>query len=296
MRAEVTPHTLLEIAADYEAAVSWLATVGFPVERGRLADYKKIVSRLAEDVPTQGWGDLSDPIRQDSVCTALLEVRELISIYRGLFGISDPAATRDIRLYFKGPFSPARELPHASSNRARNIGFELYLNALFAYAGYKPAYGTNADLSFTHQNQAFFLEAKRPTNAKAAEDLIDEANKQLSRRLKDLRSHKAKGIIALDLTKVINPDNKVILVSNEDHLHNLMYNEDRRQIDALSMIWHRKKHKRVVGVLLHYKLLTNFNPPGSLNTLKWIGSVKLEDDASIDEIGASLERVIRVIC
>lgn len=296
MRAEITPHTLQEIAADYESAVAWLTSAGFHVERGRLAEYKKIVATLATDHPTLGWGDLSDPARREMVCTTLLEVRELISIYRGLSGLNDPAATQDINLYLKGPFSPVLELPHNASNRPRNIGFELYLNALFAYAGFKPVYGTSADLCFNVEDQVFFVEAKRPTNAKMAAKLIGDANKQLTRRLKKLHSHKAKGIIALDLTKVINPNNKVMPVYSEEHLHALMFNEDRRQIDALSAVWHRKKHKRVVGVLLHYRLLAQFNAPDSLSTLKWIGAVKLEDEPTVDHIGASLERVVRAIC
>ena len=296
MRAEITPHTLQEIAADYEAAVSWLAAVGFPTERGRLAEYRKAISTLATDFPAHGWGDLSDAARRDLVCTTLLEVREVVSIYRGLSALNDPAATRDIKLYLKGPFSAVREMPHNASNRPRNIGFELYLNALFAYAGFKPIYGTNSDLSFNVEDQVFFVEAKRPTNTNAAADLIGDANKQLTRRLKDRHSHKAKGIIALDLTKIINPENKIMPVLSEEHLHALMFNEDRRQIDAFSEVWNSKKHKRVVGVLLHYRLLTNFNPPGSLNTLKWIGSVKLEDDPALDHIGAELEKVVRAVC
>ena len=296
MRAEITPHTLQEIAEDYEAAVSWLASAGFPIERGRLAEYRKAVDTLATDFPAHGWGDLSDAARRDLVCTTLLEVREMISIYRGLSGLDDPAATRDIKLYLKGPFSAVCEMPHNASNRPRNIGFELYLNALFAYAGFKPVYGTNADLSFNVEDQVFFVEAKRPTNAMAAADLISDANKQLTRRLNERHSHKAKGIIALDLTKIINPESKVLPVLNEAHLYDLMFNEDRRQIGALSEVWHSKKHKRVVGVLLHYRLLTNFNPPGSLNTLKWIGSVKLEDEPALDHIGAVLEKVVRAVC
>ena len=296
MRAEITPHTLTEIAADYEAAISWLASVGFPVERGRLAEYRQIVSRLAEDFPTQGWGDLTDAARQKAVCTALLEVRELISIYRGLSRLADPAATRDVSLYLKGPFSATEELPRSSSNRARNVGFELYLNALFAHAGFKPSYGTRADLSFALRGKVFFVEAKRPTNAKAAEDLVHEANKQLTTRLKDIHSHSAKGLIALDLSKVINPQSKVMPVFSEDHLHRLMYNEDRRQIEALSEVWHRKRHKRTIGVLLHYRLLTNFVASGSLNTLKWLGSVSFGTDPVIDEIAATLQGSVRAVC
>jgi hypothetical protein len=185
---------------------------------------------------------------------------------------------------------------HNSSNRPRNVGFELYLNALFAFAGFRPTYGRHADLSFYHMNQTFFVEAKRPTNAKRAEGLINNANKQLSRRLKDLRSHRAKGLIALDLTKVINPDGKVMPVFSEDHLCDLMYNEDKRQIEALRSSWHSGRHPRTVGVLLHYRLLTNFVHTGALNTLKWIGFVQFMDDPALADIKAKLEGVIQLVC
>lgn len=296
MRAEVTPHTLQEIAAEYVTATSWLASIGFPVERGRLAEYKRVIASLSTDFPTHAWGDLSDVSRRDLVCTALLEVRELISIYKGLSQLVDRESVEGIAHYLKGPFSPKDELPHTSSNRPRNVGFELYLNALFAYAGFKPTYNSDADLSFTAYGQTYFIEAKRPASAKAVEGLIQDANRQLTRRLTSFHSDEGRGVIALDLTKVINPDNRLMQVFGEDHLHTLMYNEDKLQIEALSAHWHRKRHERVVGVLLHYKLLTNFLPAGTLNTLKWIGSVKLSADPSIDQIGPALENVIRIVC
>lgn len=296
MRAEVTPHTIQEIAAEYSDAVAWLASIGFPVERGRLAEYQQVVTSLSANFPAHGWGDLSDAAHRERLCTALLEVRELISIHRGLAKLSDEESTRGFAHYLKGPYSPKNELAGAASNRPRNIGFELYLNALFAYAGFKPLYGSDADLSFTIGEQTFFLEAKRPTTSQATKELIGKANKQLARRLKMFPGNNAKGIIALDLTKVINPDNKVMPVYGEDHLHSLLYKEDKLQIELLSHCWHRKRHERVVGVLLHYKLLTNFLPTGSLNTLKWLSSVRLVDDPAIDNIGSALKNIIREVC
>jgi hypothetical protein len=296
MRVEVNQHTLREIADDYEAAVVWVASIGFPVERGRLAEYRRTITHLATDVAANGWGDLNDDKHRERVCTALLEVRELVSIHRGLATVLDSEATKGIHHYLKGPFSPTNELAHNSSNRPRNIGFELYLNALFAFAGFRPTYGSAADLSFVHMDQTYFIEAKRPTNANAAKGLISDANGQLYRRLKNLHSHGAKGFIALDLTKVINPQNKIMPVFDEEHLYKLMFNEDKRQIDALRSFWHSGRHPRVVGVLLHYRLLTNFVHTGALNTVKWIGFVNFIDDQSLIDINTKLEVAIPLVC
>lgn len=295
MRVEVTQHTLQEIATNYEAAISWVADIGFPIERGRLAEYRRAITELAQNYDTQGWGNFDDAVHRERVCTTLLEVRELVSIHRGFTGLNVDG-TKSLQHYLKGPFSPTRELSHNSSNRPRNVGFELYLNALFAFAGFRPTYGTNADLMFFHAEQLFFVEAKRPTAASTIETAIDDANRQLSKYLQQPNNQHAKGLIALDLTKVINPNSKVMPVYNEDHLHTLMYNEDKRQIAALSQRWHRKRHQRTVGVLLHYRILTSFLPTGNLNTLKWIGFVQLTNNPSLAEMNQKLEEAIPLVC
>lgn len=296
MRAEITPHTLREIAEDFESAVAWVESVGFGVNRGRIAEYRKTITDLSNGFDVNGWGSLDDKGHRDRICVALLEVRELVSIHRGLASTDDTTATAGLKHYLKGPFLPTNEFVHNSSNRPRNVGFELYLNALFAYAGFRPTYGTNADLSFGYADQTFFVEAKRPSNAGAAEGVIRDANKQLSQRLKGLRSDQAKGLIALDLTKVINPESKVMPVLDEDHLYNLMYNEDKRQIESLTPCWHKGCHPRTIGVLLHYRMLTNFVQTGALYTLKWIGFVYLRDDPTLADISAKLEAAIPLVC
>lgn len=296
MWAEVKPHTLREVAEQYEAAIVWVASIGFPVSRGRVDEYRRTITELSRDFPTPGWGDLDNTEHRERVCTTLLEIRELISIHRGLAPISEISATQSFKHYVKGPFSSTSESAHNASNRPRNIGFELYLNALFAYAGLLPKYGTNADLEFTHEGTTFFIEAKRPTTANAAESLISDANNQLTKRLNSLRNHQANGLIALDLTKVINPDGKVMSVFNEGHLYSLMHNEDKRQIANLSQYWHRGRHSRTVGALLHYRMLTNFVPNGDLNTLKWIGFVQFREDQKLNAISSKLEAVIQTMC
>lgn len=296
MRAEVTPHTLAEIAADYEAAVRWVGAVGFPVERGRIADYRKIVSSLSANFEVKGWGNLDDAAQRDRVFTALLEIRELVSIFRGLSETTTSAAVAGLKHYLKGPVLLADEDPNTSSNRPRNIGFELYLNALFTFAGLEPKYGSTADLSFSCLGKPYYVEAKRPLSAPSAETSIRIAKRQLSERLNSRGSEQAFGLLALDLSKVINPDNKVMPVFSEEHLHNLMYAEDKRQMSLLSSQFLRNRHQRIVGALLHYRMLTNFVPSGTLNTLKWMGWVPFSEEASLDEIYAKLKSVVRRIC
>ncbi|RXT62602.1 hypothetical protein [Pseudomonas syringae] len=296
MRSQVTPHTMQELASDFDAAVEWVGAIGFPIQRGRILEYQRILSGLADRFEIDGWGNLEDQAYVKQLCTVLIELRELVSIYRGLSVDSDPDGLRDMRLYVKGPFSPVDESQQNSSNRARNIGFEFYLTALCAYANLKPIYGTQADLCFNHDGHTYFVEAKRPLYSHSVHAAIKDANKQLSRRIEGVGDGVARGLIALDLSKVINPNDRVMQVFGVDHLDALMNGEAAIQIETLKNEWHANRHAKTVGVLLCFKLLTQFQPTGDFNTLRWITFVQFEHDSNLVELGQRLQAVIRHIC
>ena len=296
MRAEVTPHTLTEIAENYDAALNWVAAFGFAIDRGRHGDYRRTVATLLRHFPEKGWGDFTDKGHRERVCTALLESRELVSVYKGLSGLDESASVGNLIHYVKGPSLPTDEQASTSSNRARNIGFELYLNALFAYAGLRPEYGTNADLSFTIEELRIFVEAKRPLSEPSVSTSLRTAIRQLSARLQVYEQTDRAGIIALDLSKVINPENRVMLVRDEGHLHSLMYAEDKVQMARLFETVTKNLKHGIVGMLLHYRLLAQFESSGSLNTIKWIGWVPFMEESRLQKMHSKLENVVRLVC
>lgn len=296
MQSQVTRHTIKELSLDFNAAVEWVASVGFPIERGRIADYRKMLTKVADRFDIHRWDDFEDYEYAKQVCTVLLEVRELVSIHRGLSDISDPADLHAMRHFLKGPFKPTDESVNNSSNRPRNIGFELYLTALFAYAKLMPIYGTDADLCFEHNDYTFFVEAKRPMFSHSINAAIKDANKQLTRRLEGTQSTMARGLIALDLSKIINPRDKVMPVRDTRHLDQLMNGETQLQIGDLARYWHKGRNSGTVGVLLHFRLLTQFEPNGDLNTVRWISFVQLSHDDALRDLNTRLQGVIRHIC
>lgn len=295
MLSQVTRHTPSELLEDFNAAVAWIASIGFSVERGRIAEYQRVLTKSVERFDLYGWAFESQTHAQQ-VCTTLLEIREFVSIHRGLSGLSGSAVLREIPYLLKGPFQPTDELSESSSNRPRNIGFELYLAALFASANMHPIYGTDADLCFEHNGHLFFVEAKRPSAPHRVGRLIKDANKQLKQRLKSSRDNMTRGLIALDLTKVINPANKVMPVVNAAHLDLLMYGEAEKQINSLSAYWHDRRHRDVVGVMLNFRLLIQLGPNGDLVTVRWVSFVLLREDQALSELSEKLAGVIRHIC
>jgi hypothetical protein len=296
MQSQVTPHAMKELALDFNAAVNWVASLGFPIDRGRIAEYRRILTKVADRFEAHRWGDLKDQKYAKQVCTVLLEIRELVSIHRGLSDMSNPTDLHAMRHFLKGPFSPADESVNNSSNRPRNMGFELYLTALFAYAKMMPIYETDADLCFKYNDHTFFVEAKRPMFSHSINAAIKDANKQLTRRLEGTQSTMSRGLIALDLSKIINPRDKVMPVRNTRHLDQLMNIETQLQINTLAQHWHKGRNDKTVGVLLHFRSLTQFGPNGDLNTVRWISFVQFSNDGALSGLYPKLQEVIRYIC
>lgn len=296
MHSQVTRHTVAELASDLEAALEWVSSVGFPVERGRLADYRRIMAKISDGYEERGWGDVRDPEHMKRVCTTLLELREIVSIYRGLSIDSDPDGLEGVSHFIKGPFSSVDESHKSASNRARNIGFELYLTALCAYAQLKPTYGTDADLCFQHGDFTYFVEAKRPMSSTSLHAVIKDANKQLARRLAGVEEGAARGLIALDLSKVMNPHERLLPVIDGPHLDRMMNLETEQRIKELEREWHKNRAKGTVGVLLCFKTLTQYGLEGDLNTVRWISFVRFGEHPGLSELIADLQGVIRHVC
>jgi len=140
-----------------------------------LIEYEKFLNNLSSDFENEGWGDFDDDEYRKQITTMLLDVRELISIYKGLsLGKYSKTLDEDVKHYIKGPFHATDENLRTSSNRPRNVGFELYLTSIFSKAGFDPIYDTKADLSFNVKNTRFFVEAKRPVSMKNIPNLIND--------------------------------------------------------------------------------------------------------------------------
>ena len=276
--------------------MAWLDSVGFKVERGRISQYKKTIERIHQSWDDDKWGDLNDNENRQEVTNILLEARELTSIYRGFSTQEKPEIDKNLKHYLKGPYLVTDEKAENASNRPRNLGFELYLNALFARAGLGLLYDTSADLSFVHDGITYHLEAKRPQYLNSVENNIIECNRQLTKRLNNSISKKGKGLIALDLSRVMNPTNDLFISPNKRDLELYMTAESEKRIAEFTGIWNKKRHKRTVAVLLHFKLLTLLQPRGDLVTVKWISTIHSRKDANFNEVESMLNAVIGEIC
>ena len=205
-----------ELNARLNATVEWLSSLGVRIESTRIQRYRKSMDDLLSLYRANDY-DEGDR-RLPEFVNLLFEAHELLEIHKGLAGIAVPDALLPrIRLLSHGPDSYTDENP-SSSNAGRNAGFELLVASLIAQAGLPVETVGTSDVSTAIGNRKIVIECKRPYSDSSAERNRDRAMRQLKKRYSGVDGAHTRGIIALDMTRVLSPD---FSVRRYDEMHEL---------------------------------------------------------------------------
>lgn len=248
-----TPFT--ETSAAYSKAVSWIGSFGVNVEKGKILECKnnlraltlvKTSSDARKTIREKGYGDLVD---------SLFEARELILIQKGLSMSRVVGLTPKLREYVKGTLAGRKETH--SSRKPADTAFELRIGALFSAAGYDVAFTRNADLEIDDSGRKIFVECKRPSSQMTIERGIKEAFDQVSRRCNESDFDGPQyGIVAISMTKIRNPDQKLLLVKDKERLGKELSSILTHFAKTYQPFWERELDIRCVGVIIHFQTIS----------------------------------------
>lgn len=193
-----------ELDIRLNAAVEWLSSLGARIESTRIQRYRKSMDDLLRLYHANDYHE-GDRRRPEFV-NLLLEAHELLEIHKGLAGVAVPDALLPrIRMLSHGPDSYADENP-SSGNFGRNAGFELLVASLIAQAGLPVKSAGTSDVSTDFGNRRLVIECKRPYTDSSAERNRDKALRQLKKKYSGIDGAHTRGIVALDMTRVLSPD------------------------------------------------------------------------------------------
>ena len=162
----------------------------------------------------------------DQLVWSFIEGKEWTDIYRGLRNY-DPKVTKPLFWKaLKGPLHPLKET--LSSNRARNTTFELLLAAKFRGTGAYVKLGQQADLLIEHAGAHLYIECKRPFRDSSIAENVTKARTQLRERFdSDPQLSSVGGLVAIDISKAINPGSKWFVVDQQQALEQLTTDVNR---------------------------------------------------------------------
>lgn len=181
---------------------------------------------------------------------SLVEGTEFVRIYEGLRGYDPEAVKRLTKTALGGPLHPSCEKLSSDSNKARNATFELRLGAGLRTQGVEVTLGSQADLIINLKDMRVFIECKRPFYTHTIRNNIEKARRQLQKRMNDDHHSCSVGIVAISVSKALNPGSNLFRVDQPNMLQNLS-----RDIISLheqySADYSRLVDLRLIGILYH---------------------------------------------
>jgi hypothetical protein len=278
MPSALTKSSYDDILKDADEAMTWLQGHGFDIGVTRFNKYKNDFKLLADSFKS---GTVHENITRSGkfpdIVNASFELHEMIAIWKGLKNITDPNLPERLQKFIAGPFAATQERVEKSSNTPRDIGFELLMGASFASAGFAVDFDPDGDLSYSYNGSPNFVECKRPSSEKKVLKNISKAFSQLEGRYKRSGGADARGIVAISITKFLNPEQRLLVVKTKEELRDKIDGVVERFIRANEHHWQSGFGEKTLGVLASFQasavvegenhLLTNCHYIGANNTV-----------------------------
>jgi hypothetical protein len=247
-----------DLADRLSSARLWLRGFGVEVQGARLGAYRKAMDDLVMAVASKDRDRLRAlfPI----VANDLFEANEIATIYAAYAdGRHDDFVRERLKALAGGPLRYVEEDAHSSSNLPRNLAFELLVGARLIASGIQLEAAAGADVAALVGYQRLIFECKRPQTEKRVERRVVEARNQLRERCQPHLSPLTVGVIAVDVTKLTNPDFSL--------LYGVTSAEGTRMLSAYlkgfyeerQRLWARAASRKIVALFLRVSILARFS-------------------------------------
>jgi hypothetical protein len=166
-----------------------------------------------------------------------------------------PAILDRLKTVAGGPDSYNRENP-SSSNRPRNTAFELLVAAHCAAGGLPLLFDVGTvDVATTAGRRTILIECKRPHSMSGLASLLTAGDKQLARMYQKPSRLRYRGVVAIDLTRVMNPAFKIETAGSYEELQTRL----SRRLDEFNKenesIWKTVRRPKTIAIILRFSTL-----------------------------------------
>jgi hypothetical protein len=282
--------TFAELEQALVAAAHWLASRGANVRDGRIGRYVRLMQELVVCEKTKDFSSLS--AKAAEIANALYEAHDLISIHRAFsHGPHADLVARRILHTSKGPVSYVDENPASSSNAARNFAFELLVAERLLVGGSQPHFPTYADVGATVAGDEIAIQCKRiwSSNASAIRNNFKAAEKDL----KSAKRAGAKGIIAIDITRAVNPAFILPTLHGHDEVRRQMVKLTQDFVDDYASVWNEHKTGTIALLVRVTALIQQADGPMFTHTQQYsltpLQRISNSETIAAHEFGAILE-------
>lgn len=243
-----------DIADEYSAIIEWMHDLGIRMTHGRTSHYNRVIQRwkdhyraaTVEEVEAEFAGFVS----------SMFEIQEFARIYRCLKDV-DPALLAPVisklRRAVNGPIDAIEETP--ATTTARNFLFEATMMAIgqIPNMGMQSIFDAPSDAGIALWGKNIWIECKRVTSESAIEENVRKASRQLERALSAKYGVGNRGIVALDVSKILNPGDKIYSAKNDRILEDSIRREVLNFVHAYRSVWedvYLRRDSKIIGTLV----------------------------------------------
>ena len=277
----------------YTHAMRWMVGHGIQLRLGRTSHYERII-RHWNDVYKSASADEGRQIVPDFV-SSMFEIFDFVSLHNAFKGLQSAQLTPIIAKLQKGvngPINAADETP--SSTAARNFLFE----AVVAAKAHRPGRGANtifdarSDTGIRLNGKKIWVEYKRVTTVERIESNVRKASSQLETILAGKVGSGHRGIVALDVSKILDRGDKIFVTRNDDELMSSVDRMMDQFIAEHSHIWQRvyeRRHKKIIGTIIRFAFMASSEDRSLLvHASQWAMNPRLGVAASDDQLQRQL--------
>lgn len=285
------------IFEQYLAAIHWMDGLGVRLSVGRTSHYKEIL-RYWKDVYRTASAEEGRKIFPDFV-SSMFEIYDFVNIHKAFRDV--PAnqlgsIVNKLQRGVNGPINAADETPE--STVARNFLFE----ATVAAKAHRPEKGVEAildaksDTGIGINGKKLWVECKRVTTPNKIEANIRKASSQLETVLNQEVGSGHRGIVAMDISKILNSGDKIFVTANDRELLASVNHLMDRFIAQYSSVWQRiyeRRHRKVIGTIIRFAFMSSSEGRNILvHTSQWAMNPRLAIAASDEQIQRQLVTIL----
>lgn len=289
----INTQTYETVFEQYSTAMRWMEGLGIQLNPGRTSHYEKIVGHW-KDAYRTATADEGRQIFPDFV-SSMFEIFDFVSIHKAFEGVPAHQLTSVVEKLQKGVNGPINAADETSnSTAARNFLFE----AAVAAKAHRPDKGIEAILNASSDTgiglngKKIWVECKRVTTVDKMEKNVRKASSQLETVLAGEVGSGHRGIVALDVSKILNRGDQIFVTRNDDELLASVDRMMDRFINERSHVWERvyeRRHRKIIGTIIRFSFMASSESRNLLvHASQWAMNPRLGITTSDEQIQRQL--------
>jgi hypothetical protein len=245
--------TYREIIERLNALEVWLKNLGIATSPTRLGLYQRKLLALAEAHEAGAVDRLYSKADAREMILTFSEISEFEFIQEHLQSISDNCGLAEkLKEVISGPNLTRDEDPASSSNRPRNVLFELTVSASLAAAGLALLPAGTCDVAASFEAHTVLIECKRPQFEHQLNSAIKGGMNQLKTRMASVHGANF-GILAISVSKALLQGRKLVTANTQQGVSVGIDSVVDAFIRAHKRTWNAKAPPGVIAVMIHFR-------------------------------------------